>query len=205
MRQWRHLIGAFGAVAGAMALAGNRAGRRKHLLRVREPDRRCGMDVPARSGAQGDGEGARRQGDDEVRRERRRGRRRRAGDPRARAERLQSRVHHQLRLHELHRESREAVPEGHLHARDRVQDGPEPRHLQRALLRGPLHQRRHRRQDDEVQRPRLRRRVPDPRGPAGHQRVHPGARAASIRRSRCASSGRIPGTTRARSARPPTR
>ena len=66
---------------------------------------------------------------------------------------------------------------------------------------GPLSRRRDRRQDDEVERSRLRRRVSDSRGPAGDQRVHRAARAASTRRPRCASSGRIHGTTRARSAR----
>ena len=69
-------------------------------------------------------------------------------------------------------EGGEAVPEGQLHARDRLQDRPELRHLQRALLRRPLPHRRDRRQDDQVQHPGLRRRVPDPRGAAGDQRVH---------------------------------
>ena len=63
-------------------------------------------------------------------------------------------------------------PEGHVHARDRLQDRTELRHLQRALLRRPLSQRRDRRQDDQEQHHRLRRRVSDPRGAAGHQRLH---------------------------------
>ena len=153
---------------------GERDGGGQHLFRLREPDRGRRLDVPARPRPQGHGEGARRQGDDEIRRERRRGRRRRAGDPRARAERLQGRVHDELRLHELHGEGGEAVPAGHLHARHRLQAGPELRHVQRALLRRPVPDRRDRRQDDEVERPGLCRRVPDPGSAAGDQRVRPG-------------------------------
>ena len=66
----------------------------------------------------------------------------------------------------------QAVPEGPLRARDRLQDAQERRHLQRALLRRPLPGRHRRRQDDQDQRRRLCRRVSDPRGRDGHQRVH---------------------------------
>ena len=63
------------------------------------------------------------------------------------------------------------VPQGRLRARDRLQDVEERRHLQRALLRGPLSRGHRRRQDVEDGRRRLRRRVSDPRSRHGHQRV----------------------------------
>ena len=44
-------------------------------------------------------------------------------------------------------QGREAVPDRHVRARHRLQDGEEPRHLQRALLRRPLPRRHRRRQD----------------------------------------------------------
>ena len=54
-----------------------------------------------------------------------------------------------------------AVSERQLRARDRLQDGEERRHLQRALLRRPLPGRHRCGQDVEDRRRRLRRRVPD--------------------------------------------
>ena len=49
----------------------------------------------------------------------------------------------------------------------------EPRPVQRPLLRRPLPEWRHRRQDDQDQRRRLRGILPDPRSGDGHQRLHP--------------------------------
>ena len=79
---------------------------------------------------------------------------------------------------------------------------PELRHLQRALLRGSLPDRRDRRQDDEVEHPGLRRRVPDPRGPAGDQRVRAGRAQRQSEGRGARDLGRTRGTTPARSARP---
>ena len=171
------LAAAFGAAALARGAARRRPdqGRRaaEDRLRLRQPHRRRRLDLPARHRAQGNGKGAGRQGDDQVHRERAGRRRRRARHPRARAERPPADLHHVVRLHEPDDQGRRHVPEDALRARHRLQERGQRRHLQRALLRGPLPRRHRRGQDDQVQRRRLRRRVPDPRGGDGHQRVHP--------------------------------
>ena len=163
--RWRRRAGP----ARRRAAQGRRAAEDR--LRLREPHRRRRLDVPARHRPQGDGEGARRQGHDQVHRKRARGRGRRARDPRARRHRPQPDLHDVVRLHESDDQGRGHVPEGQLRARDRLQDVEERRHLQRALLRGPLPRGHRRGQDVEDQRRGLRRRVPDPRGRDGHQRV----------------------------------
>ncbi len=60
-------------------------------------------------------------------------------------------------------QGRDGFSQCRLRACDRLQDGEECRHLQRALLRGPLPGRHRRGQDVQVRRRRLRRRVPDSR------------------------------------------
>ena len=173
--------GGSGVRAGAAAV-----GAGQGRLRVCEPHRRCRVDVPARPGPEADGGGARQQGADEIRRERGRGARRRARDPRARAKRQRHHLHDELRLHEPDREGVEAVSQGQVRARDRLQDRAQHGELQRALLRRPLSDGHHRRQDDEDQRPGIRGRVPHPGGAAGNQCIRPRRPQC---RSRCARRG----------------
>ena len=103
------------ASAFALALPACRAtqGRRtaQDRLRLREPDRRRRLDVPARHRPQGNGEGAGRQGDDQVHRERARGCRRRARDPRAGGHRPQPHLHDVVRLHESDDQGRADLPQ----------------------------------------------------------------------------------------------
>ena len=94
---------AAGALAAPSRCPPPRTRRRRAAqdrLRLREPDRRRRLDVPARHRPQGNGKGARRQGHDQVHRERAGRRRRRARDPRARAKRPQAHLHDVVRLHE---------------------------------------------------------------------------------------------------------
>ncbi len=123
------------------------------------------------TGPQGDGKGARRQGHDQVHRKRARRRRCGARDPRARADRPQPHLHDVVRLHEPDDQGRAAVPQQQVRARHRLQDVEERRHLQRALLRGPLSRGHRRRQDVEDGCRGLRRRVSDSGSRHGHQRV----------------------------------
>ena len=157
-------------------------------LCIRQPGRRRRLDFAARRRAQGNGKGARWQGRHQVRGKCAGGRRRRARDPRARAERLSTDFHDVFRLHESDNQGCQAVSEDVFRARDRIQDGQERRHLQRALLRGPLPRRHRRGTDDQVEHRRLCRGISDSRSRDGHQRIHPRH---AQRQPECGDQGRL--------------
>ena len=101
-----------------------------------------GWTPAARHGRPGGREGARRQGRDDLRRERAR----RARTPSAPssawpAAGCKHHLHHLVRLHGPDAQGRGEVPGREVRARHRLQDRAERHHLQRPLLRGPLHHR----------------------------------------------------------------
>ena len=113
-----------------------------------------------------------RQGEDHLRRERRRRPRCRARDPRPGAAGPQADLHAQLRLHGAHAEGGEGLPGREVRIHHRLQDGAQRRHRQRPLLRGPLPGRRRGGPHDQDPRGGLCRGLPDSRGAAGHQCLH---------------------------------
>ena len=112
---------------------------------------------------------------DQLRRERARGGRRRARVPRHGRARQQADLRHHLRLHGADAEGRRRPAGRQVRARDRLQDGGQHAHLRLPHLRGRVHGRRDRRRHDQDQHARRRRLDPDPRGDPQHQRFTLGA------------------------------
>ena len=139
------------AGAGARRRARAQARAAEDRLRLRRPGGRRRLDLRARQRPQGDREGIRRQGRDQLRREGARVGRRRARDPRHGGPGQQADLRHHLRLHGADAEGGGRQQGREVRARHRLQDGREPAHLRQPHLRGRVHGRRDRRQDDQDQ------------------------------------------------------
>ena len=120
--------------AGARRRTRRRRRAAEGRLCLRQPGRRRRLDIAAQRRPARDGQGAGRQGEDELRREGAGGRRCRARDPRPRAAGQHPDLHDLVRFHEPDDQGRRGIPEHEVRARHRVQDGRQRQHLQRALL-----------------------------------------------------------------------
>ena len=160
----------------------------------------AGWSLSARPRAARDAAGARRQGDDALRRIRARGRRRRARH--ARPRRAGRAPIFATSFGYLEPALRVAAdfPEHDLRALRRLQERAQPRHLQRALLRGPLPRRAGGGQHDAQRHRRLRRRLSGARGDPGHQCLRARHARGEPEGAGAACSGSTPGSIRRASA-----
>ena len=164
------------AATVALALAAGSAGAaaeaqdRLHLCRA---GRRPRLELPARRRPQGHREGARRQGRDDLRRERAGGRFASAPSSTSPAPGTASSSRPPSASWSRPCKVARSYPNVKFEHATGIKRAAEPRHLRREIPRGPLHHRPDRGQDVEDRHHRLCRRLPDPGGRRRHQLLFP--------------------------------